>query len=162
MGSQWRVLWAEIAECCALIAASPTAVCYLIVALVLGGGMGAWFPPILGHSVGSDALGTYVFAVLSPLFADMLLDSDALLRTVSKDMRIVLLTVSAIASVMALVALVRDSDGLAWTCGAGGVVVSLFAWVLAMGKTGRFKTEDAQGLIGGATPSAQNVNGSGL
>ncbi|KLU22987.1 hypothetical protein EOS_27355 [Caballeronia mineralivorans PML1(12)] len=159
---QWLLLWIEIAECCALIVSSPTAVCYLIVALLLGGGMGAWFPPILGHSIGSDALGTYVFAVLSPLFADMLLDSEALLRTVSKDMRIVLLMISTIAGVLALVALVRDGGIVAWTCGAGGVVVSLFVWVLAMGKTGRFKTEDPQSVLGGATPSTQNVNGSGL
>lgn len=50
-----------------------TILTYGLIAVVVGGGAGVYLPLTMGKNLSSDALSTYIFAMLAPFWVDTLL-----------------------------------------------------------------------------------------
>lgn len=158
---RWRSLRLELADSLNRIVGDPTAILHLIVAMILGGAAGIWVPVLaMGKPIGADAIAAYVFAVLAPLIADLLIDADALVKKLNRESRIFVLFCCVFASCLALIALLRGDDG--WYAGISGSAVAIFVWMVVMGKTDRFRSDNPSNPIGGESAAASNLSGSGL
>lgn len=165
ISSKWGLLVAEIERSFRHIKGSPAAVFYLLVSLVLGGAAGLWIPWIAqNNEIGTDALSTYVFAVLAPVLADFLLDSGSDAEPGKKEIRLFVLFVCVLAGCFALVALFRNCDTLGWVFGWLGVLLSVVAWVIVGTKSSRFPSdsESIDGSYGGSSANPEDLAGAGL
>ena len=163
--SKWCLLRGEISRSFKHIKGSPVDVFYLLVSLVLGGAAGLWIPWLAqNNEIGTDALSTYVFAVLAPVLADFLLDSGSDTESGKLEIRLFLLFVCVLAGCCALIALFRGCDTWGWFFGWFGVCLSVIAWVIVGTKSQRFPsdTQSFDGSYGGPTASPDDLAGDGL
>jgi hypothetical protein len=163
--NKWKQLWVELNDSFSHIAGSPTGVFYLLVSLVLGGAAGLWIPLMaLKSEIGTDALSTYIFAVLAPVLADFLLDSGADKEPGKKEIRLFVLFICVLAACFALIALFRNSDRIGWVFGWFGALLSLIAWIFVYTKSSRFTNDDDNfdGSFGGAEVKPEEISGAGL
>lgn len=162
---EWKQLAYELKDSFSYIVGSPTGVFYLFVSLVLGGAAGLWIPLIaLKSEIGTDALSTYIFAVLAPVLADFLLDSGADKEPGKKESRLFVLFICVLAACFALVALFRNCDSTGWIFGGLGALLSLIAWVFVYTKSSRFTNENDNfnGSFGGPKVKPEDISGDGL
>lgn len=82
-----------------------------LIAIIIGGGAGVYFPLVMGKAISADSLATYVLAVLAPFWVDMLLP-EAYWSNLLKKTRMKVGVGCAVAAVLATSALLRD--GKSW------------------------------------------------
>lgn len=135
---------------------------YGLVVLVIGGGIGVYFPLFFDKPISAEALATYALASLAPLWADIFLP-EIYWKELSRIRRMKVGAMCAVGGLLALGALFRNGKTYDLTFATLGTAAILFLLYEICILSGRFqpenppKTED-----GGATPKVEKLSGGGL
>lgn len=135
---------------------------YGLVVLVIGGGIGVYFPLFFDKRINAESLATYALASLAPLWADIFLP-EMYWRELSRIKRMKIGAMCAVGGLSALAALFRNGKTWDLTFAVVGTVVILILLYEICILSGRFrpenppKTED-----GGASRTVNKLNGEGL
>lgn len=160
----WKMLCAEINSSVFQLFHHPTSFLYFFSVMILGGAAGIWIPILSGHgSVGPDAFATYVFAVLAPIIADLLLQTADENKT-TLSIRSFVLFGTAFAYSISIISLIRQ-DEFALPFGIYAFLFSLIVCAVVLIQQERFAKKDNNGaynFIGGASASICAVAGDGL
>jgi hypothetical protein len=135
---------------------------YGVLVLLIGGGIGVYFPLILNKSIDAESLATYALASLAPLWTDIVLP-ERYWKEVSKRARMRIGASCGLAALFAFAALIRSGKPFDLTCATIGtfIVLGIFYHVSILSE--KFKpdsppkTED-----GGANVSSEKLGGGGL
>jgi len=135
-------------------------------ALLLGGGAGIYIPMILGKGVAVDSLATYVFAILTPAFLDVLLFEDYW-KKIPKVKRMLFGSLCTLAGALALVALLGARESWAMVAAWISTLLVLLIWFLLSLHTRRFRPDPPsepppKGSLGGEVVKTGNLGGAGL
>jgi hypothetical protein len=140
-------------------------VLYGVLALVAGGAAGIYIPYFMGKPTGVDALATYVFAVLAPIFADMLL-YEAYWKKLTKVLKLRLGLAGSVAGILAICSLLAQQKAWAIPVGFGAMLLVLPIWFFLAVYSGRFRPEEfvppPKGSIGGEEVDSGDLAGEGL
>lgn len=134
------------------------------VALLVGGAAGVYVPFFMGKAPGVDALATYVFAVLAPIGADLLL-YEPYWKRVSKVLKLRLGFFGSLAAILAIAALLGEHKDWGMLVGAVAMILVLPIWFYQAVYSGRFRPEPTappKGPIGGESVSTEDLGGEGL
>ena len=127
---------------------------YGAVAVIVGGGAGIYLPPMLGKDVGADALATYIFALVAPLWADALL-YEPYWKKLSKVKKLRIGFLSVFSALLALISLIGEQGHWGrWgmLAAAVGAILAIIVWFFLALYSGRFAPEPPaapKGSIGG-------------
>lgn len=136
------------------------------VALLFGGAAGVYFPFFMGRVPGVDALATYVFAVLAPIGADLLL-YEAYWKKLSKVLKLRMGFAGAAAGILAIISLLGEHKDWGIPLGASAMLLVIPIWFYQAVYSGRFRPEPPsgpppKGSIGGQELKTENLGGEGL
>ncbi|MDD5703539.1 MAG: hypothetical protein PHU23_16010 [Dehalococcoidales bacterium] len=161
--AEWSELKVLINSAGSQLVQTPTAFLYFLTVMILGGAAGIWVPFLSEHGkVGFDAFSSYVFAVLSPIIADLLLKpaedgkQNFLLRGF-------VLFFSAIAYSLAIITLIRN-DEWAWFSGVYAFFLSIVIYIVIIKADKRFSADNDNepiNLVGGTVSSTSSVSSGG-
>jgi len=141
-----------------------TILLYGLVAVVLGGGAGIYLPTLMGKGIGTDALATYVFAMLAPFWVDALLYEEYW-KKLSKRKKMRIGVGCALSAAFAIASLLGEHKGWGMPSAVVSTVLVLTVWFFLALYSGRFAPEPTippTGSIGGQTPSTSGLSGGGL
>lgn len=162
MWEKWGRLRTEVCASFREFFSDPSAVSYLAVTLVFGGAAGIWVPYLMSQEIRVDAISTYVFAVLAPLFADFFLMSSAFMRRISQDLRIFVFLLSSIAGTCALAGLLLKQSENNWYVSWTGLALAVLVWIIVMSRSDKFKSDDPAAPVGGERALVEGLAGTGL
>lgn len=137
---------------------------YGMVAVIVGGGAGIYLPVLMGKGVGTDALATYIFAMLAPFWVDALLYEEYW-KKLSKVKKLRIGVGCALSAALALASLLGEHKGWGMPSAVVGAVLVLVVWFFLALYSGRFAPEPTippTGSIGGQEPSTSSLSGGGL
>ena len=134
-----------------------------LIAILIGGGAGVYFPLVMGKPMSADSIATYVLAVLAPFWVDMLLPEPYWPKLLKRT-RMWVGVGCALAAVLAMSALLRDGKSWDMTLAVLGTVIVLVVWFWLAVLSGRYKPEEPiqPKPPGGVHPSPEGLTGSGL
>lgn len=141
-----------------------TILTYGLIAVVVGGGAGVYLPLAMGKNLSSDALSTYIFAMLAPFWVDALLH-EPYWRKLTKVIRMRIGLGCATAAILAVIALIRDGKSWDLTMGGLGTLLVLVVWFFLALYSGRFAPDEIilpTGSLGGTEVASSHLNGGGL
>lgn len=139
-----------------------TVLVYGVLVLLIGGGIGVYFPLLLDKSVSAESLATYALAALAPLWTDILLP-EKYWKSLSIRGRMRIGAACGFAALFSFIALVRNGKSFDMTFAALGTVLVLLIFYHVSILSARFeptsppKTED-----GGPNPTQDKLGGGGL
>jgi hypothetical protein len=134
---------------------------HLLLVLVLGGGIGVYFPLLLERPLSADSVATFTLAALAPLWTDILLP-EKYWESLTKQTRMEVGMGGGVAATFSFAALIRNEKSYDLTLAAAGVVVMmiLIFYVSVLSQrfepTRRPKTED------GGSGGSDKLGGGGL
>jgi hypothetical protein len=135
---------------------------YGLVVLIIGGGIGVYFPLFFDRSISSESLATYALASLAPLWADIFLPEDYW-KGISRGRRMRIGALCSVGGIFSLGALFRNGKDYDITFSVIGAIIILALLYEICIISGRFqpetppKTED-----GGPGNNEDNGTGSNL
>ena len=135
-----------------------------LIAVLIGGGAGVYFPLVMGKAISADSLATYVLAVLTPFWIDMLLPEASWPKLLKKT-RMLVGVGCAVAAVLAICALLRDGKSWDMTLALLGTAIVLIVWFYLAVLSDRYipeKPVQSKAPMGGENPSSSGLGGSGL
>ena len=141
-----------------------TILTYGLIAVVIGGGAGVYLPLAMGKNLSSDALSTYIFAMLAPFWVDALLH-EPYWKRLTKVIRMRIGLGCASAAILAIIALIRDGKSWDLTLGGLGTLLVLAVWFFLALYSGRFAPDETippTGSLGGSDVTPAHLIGGGL
>jgi hypothetical protein len=134
-----------------------------LIAVLIGGGAGVYFPLVMGKSISADSVATYVFAVLAPFWIDVLLPEQYWSK-LSKSTHMQVGFGCVIAGLFAIFALLRDGKTGDITLAVLATVIVLVVWFWLAVLSERYKPEvqTQPKPPGGPNPSPEDLAGGGL
>lgn len=141
-----------------------TILTYGLIAVVVGGGAGVYLPLAMGKNLSSDALSTYIFAMLAPFWVDALLH-EPYWKKLTKVIRMRIGLGCASAAILAIIALIRDGKSWDLTLGGLGTLLVLVVWFFLALYSGRFAPDEpisTKEPIGGPKAKPADLSGGGL
>ncbi|MDH4582506.1 hypothetical protein E8F20_11575 [Pseudomonas sp. BN415] len=139
-----------------------TILLYCLVALLVGGGVGVYFPLIMDRPISSESLATYAIATLAPFAADIFLPENYW-KSMTRFQRMRVCALCALGALFSIVALFRNEKSYAMVWAVAGTLIVLYLSYRICILSGRFQpevppvTED-----GGAAPEVDKLSGGGL
>lgn len=139
-----------------------TILVYGVLVLLVGGGIGVYFPLLLDRSISAESLATYVLASLAPLGTDMLLP-EKYWKDISKRERMRIGAACGMAALCSFAALIRNEKSMDITLSTLAVILILGIYYHVSVLSGKFRpdvpptTED-----GGPDQKLVNLAGEGL
>lgn len=136
------------------------------IALFIGGAAGVYIPLFMGKTAGVDSLATYVFAVLAPIGADLLL-YEPYWKKLSKALKLRLGFAGAVAGILAIVSLLGEHKDWGIPLGIFAMLLVVPIWFSQAVYSGRFRPEPpseppAKGSLGGEQVNTEILGGEGL
>ncbi|MFL9709343.1 hypothetical protein [Methylobacillus sp. Pita1] len=139
----WDELDKSFMRSISLMIKDPTSTFYFLTVMFVGGGAGIWIPMASSSSeLNTDALSTYVFAVLAPIIADIVLRPKAgksrnqesnqkiIEDKFTNPLRSCILFFCAIAYAFAFVPMICNNDALSWLLSFYALFLALLVWVV--------------------------------
>jgi hypothetical protein len=139
-----------------------TILVYGLLVLLIGGGIGVYFPLLIDKPLSADSLATYALAALAPLWTDILLP-EKYWKTLSVRGRMRIGAACGFAALLSFAALVRNGKSFDMTFAILGTLLVLLIFYHVSVLSARFEpgsppsTED-----GGPNPTAEKLGGGGL
>lgn len=119
-----------------------TILCYGLVVLIIGGGIGVYIPLLFDRQISSESLATYALASLAPLWADIFLPEEYW-KGLSRGRRMRIGAVCAVGGLFSLGALFRNGKPYDMVLSVIGVVIILIILYEVCALSGRFQPEVA-------------------
>ncbi|ABM43091.1 hypothetical protein Ajs_2955 [Acidovorax sp. JS42] len=142
---------------------------YGLVVLIIGGGIGVYFPLFFDRGISSESLATYALASLAPLWADIFLPEDYW-KGISRGRRMRIGATCAVGGLFSLGALFRNGKDYDMFFSSIGTLIILCLLYEVCVLSGRFqpenppKTEDGGPEMSdnGTKPKLDKLGGGGL
>lgn len=139
-----------------------TVLFHSVLVLLIGGGVGVYFPLLIGKSLSAESLATYALAALAPLWTDILLP-EKYWKTLSIRWRMRIGVACGIAVLFSFIALIRNGKSCDMTFSALGALGVLLIVYQVSVLSARF-APDSQPTTedGGPNPTSDKLGGGGL
>ena len=139
-----------------------TVLLYCLIALLVIGGIGVYFPLIMDRPISSESLATYALATLAPFAADIFLPENYWKR-ITRFERMKFCALCVFGIMFSGISLFRSEKSYAMAWAIAGALIVLYLSYRVCILSGRFQpeippvTED-----GGAIPEVNKLSGGGL